>query len=104
MVKAVIFDVDGTLLDSVDLHAGAWQDIFRRYGVKAEFQKVRDQIGKGGDKLMKVFLSKDQIELEGKRIEAERAELFNGEHENITLCFLSAHIVYRTGDRGRRWR
>ncbi len=26
MVKAVIFDVDGTLVNSVDLHAQAWQD------------------------------------------------------------------------------
>ena len=26
--KAVIFDVDGTLVDSVDLHAKAWQDGF----------------------------------------------------------------------------
>jgi HAD superfamily hydrolase (TIGR01509 family) len=80
MVKAVIFDVDGTLIDSVDLHARAWQDIFFRYGVKTDFQKVRDQIGKGGDKLMKVFLSKDQIELQGKEIEAERAKLFKGEY------------------------
>ena len=26
MAKAVIFDMDGTLIDSVDLHAKAWQD------------------------------------------------------------------------------
>jgi beta-phosphoglucomutase-like phosphatase (HAD superfamily) len=32
MPKAVIFDVDGTLVDSVDLHAKAWQDAFRDYG------------------------------------------------------------------------
>lgn len=47
MVKAVIFDVDGTLIDSVDLHARAWQDIFLRYGVKTDFEEVRGQIGKG---------------------------------------------------------
>ena len=26
MTKAIIFDVDGTLVDSVDLHVLAWQD------------------------------------------------------------------------------
>src|ERR1700710_1793509 len=76
MVKAVIFDVDGTLIDSVDLHARAWQDIFLQYGIKTDFKTVRDQIGKGGDKLMKVFLSEEQIERQGKEIEAERAKLF----------------------------
>ena len=28
-VQAVIFDIDGTLIDSVDAHARAWQDTFR---------------------------------------------------------------------------
>jgi HAD superfamily hydrolase (TIGR01509 family) len=76
MVKAVIFDIDGTLIDSVDMHARAWQETFLRYGVKTDFRAVREQIGKGGDKLMKVFLSEEQIERWGKEIEAERAELF----------------------------
>ena len=75
-IKAVIFDVDGTLIDSVDLHARAWQEVFLRYGVRTDFQEVRDQIGKGGDKLMQVFLSKDQIDRFGKEIEAERGKLF----------------------------
>ncbi len=60
MIKAVIFDIDGTLIDSVDFHARAWQEVFRRHGCETSFQDVRDQIGKGGDKLMAVFLSLEQ--------------------------------------------
>ncbi|MBV8831751.1 MAG: HAD family phosphatase, partial [Acidobacteriaceae bacterium] len=80
MVKAVIFDVDGTLIDSVDLHARAWQEIFLKYGVHTDCQAVRDQIGKGGDKLMKVFLSEEQIARQGKEIEEQRTELFVREY------------------------
>ena len=57
MSRAVIFYVDGTLVDSVDLHARAWQEAFRKFGREIEFGKVRQQIGKGGDQLMPVFFS-----------------------------------------------
>jgi HAD superfamily hydrolase (TIGR01549 family) len=49
MIKAVIFDVDGTLVDSVDLHARAWQETFREFGKHIPFQEIRMQIGKGRD-------------------------------------------------------
>ena len=80
MVKAVIFDIDGTLVDSVDLHAKAWQEILRRHGCDVSFGEIREQIGKGGDQLLPVFLSSRQIELEGKAIEQERGELFKREY------------------------
>ncbi|WP_334539556.1 HAD family hydrolase [Bradyrhizobium sp. AZCC 1708] len=57
--KAAILDLDGTLLDSVDLHALAWQEALLRFGHDVSFEKVRGQIGKGGDKLIPVFLSAD---------------------------------------------
>src|SRR5262245_58916166 len=37
MIEAVIFDVDGTLVDSVDLHAEAWQRAFRKFGKHVSF-------------------------------------------------------------------
>src|ERR1700744_2268230 len=94
MVKAVIFDVDGTLIDSVDFHARAWQDIFRSYGVKTDFQSVRDQIGKGGDKLMRVFLSKEQIASQGKEIEAERTALFKRKYLPKVKPFAELHNLF----------
>src|SRR4051794_22694106 len=80
MIKAVIFDMDGTLIDSVDLHARAWQDVFKRYGIETDFQAVRDQIGKGGDKLMKEFVPAELLKRKGKKIEEERADLFKREY------------------------
>ncbi len=76
MVKAVIFDIDGTLLDSVDLHAEAWQEAFKKFGYDFPFDKIRSQIGKGGDQLLPVFLSKEEQEQKGKAITEYRSQLF----------------------------
>jgi beta-phosphoglucomutase-like phosphatase (HAD superfamily) len=39
--KAAIFDLDGTLLDSVDLHAIAWQEAMLEFGHEVSFEQVR---------------------------------------------------------------
>ena len=75
MIKAVIFDVDGTLIDSVDLHAKAWQEAFAEFGHQIPFKELRDQIGKGGDQLLPVFLFEDEQAMLGKQIEARRSDL-----------------------------
>lgn len=72
---AVIFDVDGTLIDSVDFHARAWVDAFAAFGHPVAFDKVRRQIGKGGDQLMPEFLSHEQIEQTGSALETHRGAL-----------------------------
>jgi HAD superfamily hydrolase (TIGR01509 family) len=76
LIRAVIFDIDGTLVDSVDLHAKAWQDAFAHFGHQVSFADVRAQIGKGGDQLMPVFLSQEEIDHRGDAIEAYRTNLF----------------------------
>ena len=75
-MKAIIFDVDGTLTDSVDLHAKAWQETFEKFGYTIPFGKIRSQIGKGGDQLIPVFLSQQKVEEKGREIEKYRGELF----------------------------
>lgn len=75
-IKAVIFDVDGTLIDSVDLHAQAWVDAFAHFGVSVSHDAARGQIGKGGDQLLPVFLDRERVEREGEAIEAYRSQVF----------------------------
>jgi HAD superfamily hydrolase (TIGR01509 family) len=80
MPKHILFDIDGTLVDSVDLHAEAWQVMFRRYGKDVPFQAIREQIGKGGDQLLPVFWAKDELESFGKKMQDERSQLFLNEY------------------------
>jgi HAD superfamily hydrolase (TIGR01509 family) len=80
VIKAVIFDVDGTLVNSVDLHARAWQEALAHFGKHFAFERVRYQIGKGGDQLMPVFLSEEELEEFGEELEKYRGELFKREY------------------------
>jgi HAD superfamily hydrolase (TIGR01509 family) len=76
VTKAVIFDIDGTILDSVDLHAKAWQEAFEHFGYSFPFETIRSQIGKGGDQLLPVFLSPEEQKSKGDEIKEYRGELF----------------------------
>lgn len=76
----LIFDVDGTLIDSVKAHAAAWQKALREFGHDFPFDRIRGQIGKGADELLKEFLSPEEIEREGEELSERRAEIFQEEH------------------------
>ena len=75
-LKAVIFDVDGTLVDSNDLHIEAWREAFAHYGIGLTYDEVHAQIGKGGDQLIPAFYSKEQVAKFGKALDSLRMEIF----------------------------
>jgi HAD superfamily hydrolase (TIGR01549 family) len=87
MLKAIIFDIDGTLVDSVDLHARAWQEAFRHYGREVEFAQIRHQIGKGGDQLMPVFFSAEELERFGEEMEKFRGDIYKREYISRVRAF-----------------
>ena len=76
MPGAVIFDVDGTLVDTVDAHARAWQQAFGEHGHAIGFEAIRAQIGKGGDQLMPVFLDAGELDAVGEALEQRRGAIF----------------------------
>jgi HAD superfamily hydrolase (TIGR01509 family) len=55
-VKAVLCDIDGTLVESNWLHAAAWRDAFAVADIAVDLEDARRQIGKGGDELIPVFV------------------------------------------------
>lgn len=79
-LRAVILDVDGTLVDSNDAHARAWADAFAEAGRRVDYDHVRRLIGKGGDKLMPEVTGIEADSAEGRRISARRAAIFREHH------------------------
>jgi phosphoglycolate phosphatase-like HAD superfamily hydrolase len=77
---AVLFDIDGTLVDSNDAHAHAWVKAFAEAGIDVEFQKVRCAIGMGGDKLMPGVAGIQADSLLGQRISQRRSEIFKADY------------------------
>jgi phosphoglycolate phosphatase-like HAD superfamily hydrolase len=78
--RTAIFDLDGTLLDSVDLHAIAWHEAMVKFGHSVSFEQARSQIGKGGDKLIPVFLSEEAQRDHGQELDAWRSEHFKAKY------------------------
>jgi HAD superfamily hydrolase (TIGR01509 family) len=74
--RAAIFDIDGTIVDSVDQHAHAWQDAFHDFGHDIDYAAIRSQIGKGGDQLMPMFLSAEEMRAKADELEKHRAAIF----------------------------
>lgn len=103
MVEAVIFDIDGTLVDSVDLHARAWQEAFRKYGNEVGFDEVRQQIGKGGDQLLPVFLTPQQQKEYGKQLEEDRGKIWKSKYMHLVKPFPKVReLVQRILDDGKQ--
>ena len=94
MVKAVIFDVDGTLIDSVDLHARAWQDAFRDIGREIDFAELRSQIGKGGDQLLPVFLTEAEMAEQGEALQKHRSDILKDRYLGQVTAFPQVRALF----------
>ena len=92
--QTAIFDIDGTLLNSVDFHAEAWRQAFLHFGRDIPFADLRSQIGKGGDQLLPVFLSEREVALVGKVIEKTRGDLFKRDFLPRVKPFLGVRPLF----------
>jgi HAD superfamily hydrolase (TIGR01549 family) len=69
--RAILFDIDGTLVDSNDAHVEAWQRAFAAEGYAFSRSQIHSQIGKGGDNLVPSLLPGLCTAVEARLTEAE---------------------------------
>jgi phosphoglycolate phosphatase-like HAD superfamily hydrolase len=74
--RALIFDVDGTLVDSNEAQAAAWAEALRDFEIDREVDAVVPLIGVGADRLLPRMAGVTADSELGRKIAARRAELF----------------------------
>ena len=94
--RGVLFDVDGTLVDSNYLHAVAWWQAFRRMDHDVPMSAVHRAIGMGGDKLVEHLLGEDRNTDEDEKLDETHGAIFstwwpslrsfNGARELLLAC------------------
>lgn len=102
-LRAVIFDMDGTLVDSNELHVDAWDETFRHFGKEFPRARLREQIGKGGDNYLPEFLNSAELRTIGPEIEKFRGDLFKEKYLRRVRPFPQVReLLQRIHDDGKR--
>jgi len=76
--RTVLFDVDGTLIDSNGAHAAAWAQALNEHGIQVSVGEIRPLIGMGGDKLLPAVAHVEESSSRGETLTKRKKELFKG--------------------------
>jgi HAD superfamily hydrolase (TIGR01509 family) len=75
-ISGVLFDVDGTLVDTPMLHAVCWAEALRQHGHVVETSVLHHAIGMSGEKLMAHALGEDHDTSEDEALETAHLTLY----------------------------
>jgi HAD superfamily hydrolase (TIGR01509 family) len=71
MVRVVVLDVDGTLMDTNYLHTEAWARAFERVGHRVPRVRLHKEVGKGAGLLIQEFVEDRETEEEIQNLHSE---------------------------------
>lgn len=77
-IKAVIWDVDGVLVDTERLHFAAWRKLFQELGQDLTLEQYRPRIGHGGMNNMEVMCAWKGITGDFGALTKRRREIYRG--------------------------
>lgn len=99
---AVLFDVDGTLIDTAYLHAVAWWQAFRQAGLTLPMARIHRAIGMGSDHLLDHLLGPDRDKDGDSALSASHDALFAAYWPNLQPFDGAARLLHACRHRG--WR
>ena len=69
METSFLFDLDGTLVDSVYQHVLAWREALETEGIDLSVWRVHRKIGMSGGLLTNILLRETQVDIDPARVE-----------------------------------
>jgi HAD superfamily hydrolase (TIGR01509 family) len=75
-IRGIIFDLDGTLVDTNRHHVEAWRRAFIAAGYNVPTEKIVAHVGMGGDQLIPAVIGKDPYERDGQKLRKLYADEF----------------------------
>lgn len=99
---AVLFDVDGTLVDTTYLHTVAWWQAFRGAGITVPMAAIHRAIGMGSDHLLERLLGGDRDKEADAGLSAAHGALFSQYGPALVPLDGAAHLLRACHKRG--WR
>ena len=102
MIEALLFDLDGTLIRTNELHAQAFAKAFGRFGYSVPVQRITIEIGKGGDQLVPAVLGANAEEQHGEDIRKAWKEEFleTIQTQKVAVCPGAVELLHECRRRG----
>ena len=88
-VHAIIFDIDGTLVDTNPFHVEAWRRAFSSAGYDVPTERIEEEIGKGGDLLVPAILGEEGEKRDGETLRQ------NQKHQFLNIARSTRFRVFR---------
>lgn len=96
--KAIIFDMDGVIVDSMPYHFLAWYEALRPFGIRVSCFEVYSREGERWDKTLKDLIKQAKIKFEHKNLKKiflNRQKIFKkyfkrrifGGAQDLLICF-----------------
>ncbi|MCG3044219.1 HAD family hydrolase [Streptomyces fenghuangensis] len=98
--RAVLFDVDGTLVDTTYLHTVAWWEALRQAGRRVPMSVIHRTIGMGSDQLLARFLGEDRDPEEAAAVSAAHHTLYAEYWPRLAPLDGAAELLRACADRG----
>ncbi len=89
-VKGILFDIDGTLIDSNDAHVKSWGEAFAESNFEINYDSIRKKIGMGSDHLIPELIKVSKESQLGRTIDKRHGEIFRTKYLPFVKSFPGA--------------